>query len=56
VPSPSPVQLRALAFEAVHVAEQAAIAAAALTGRGDKIAADEAAVDAMRNALNDVPT
>jgi fructose-1,6-bisphosphatase II / sedoheptulose-1,7-bisphosphatase len=45
-------RLRGLAFEAVQVAENAAIAASHLVGRGDKIAADQAAVDAMRNALN----
>ncbi|MGD9980067.1 MAG: fructose-bisphosphatase class II, partial [Hyphomonadaceae bacterium] len=33
----------------------AAIAAARLVGRGDERAADQAAVDAMRAALNDVP-
>jgi fructose-1,6-bisphosphatase II / sedoheptulose-1,7-bisphosphatase len=36
----------------VHVAEEAAIAAWALAGRGDEKAADQAAVDAMRTALN----
>jgi len=44
--------LEALANQAVDAAELAAIAAARLVGRGDKIAADQAAVDAMRNALN----
>ena len=50
----TPSQLRALAFEAVHVAENAALAASRLVGRGDKIAADQAAVDHMRQALNDI--
>ncbi len=43
---------RTLVMEAVHVAEEAAIAAWALAGRGDEKAADQAAVDAMRTALN----
>lgn len=41
-----------LAFQAAVVAEEAAIAASALVGRGDEKAADQAAVDAMRTALN----
>jgi fructose-1,6-bisphosphatase II / sedoheptulose-1,7-bisphosphatase len=41
-----------LAFAAGRVAIAAAIAAAKLVGRGDEKAADQAAVDAMRNALN----
>ncbi len=41
-----------LAFEALNAAEMAAIAAERLAGRGDKIAADQAAVDAMRKGLN----
>ena len=43
---------RALALEAVRVTEAAAIAAAKWAGRGDEKAADQAAVDAMRTALN----
>jgi fructose-1,6-bisphosphatase II / sedoheptulose-1,7-bisphosphatase len=43
---------RDLASDAVNVVEAAAIAAAALVGRGDEKAADQAAVDAMRTALN----
>src|SRR5690606_27888772 len=43
---------RNLALEAVRVTEAAAIAAARLVGLGDEMAADQAAVDAMRNALN----
>src|SRR5579859_7380249 len=43
---------RNLALEAVRVTEEAALAAARLIGRGDEKAADQAAVDAMRTALN----
>jgi fructose-1,6-bisphosphatase II / sedoheptulose-1,7-bisphosphatase len=43
---------RDLASDAVKVVEAAAIAAAALVGRGDEKAADQVAVDAMRTALN----
>ena len=43
---------RTLTLEAVRVTEAAAIAAAKLVGRGDEKAADQAAVDAMRKALN----
>ena len=50
----SQVLNRALVMDAVHVSEQAAIAAWALVGRGDEMAADQAAVDAMRNALNEL--
>ena len=43
--------LERLSFGALHAAEIAAIAAAKLIGCGDKIAADQAAVDALlRNA------
>jgi fructose-1,6-bisphosphatase II / sedoheptulose-1,7-bisphosphatase len=45
---------RALVMDAVRVAEAAAIAAWALAGRGDEKAADQAAVDAMRTALNEL--
>jgi fructose-1,6-bisphosphatase II / sedoheptulose-1,7-bisphosphatase len=41
-----------LVMDAVHVAEEAAIGAWALVGHGDEKAADQAAVDAMRTALN----
>ena len=41
-----------LAFAAGKVTATAAIAAARLVGRGDEKAADQAAVDAMRQALN----
>jgi fructose-1,6-bisphosphatase II / sedoheptulose-1,7-bisphosphatase len=43
---------RNLALEAVRVTEVAALAASRLMGRGDEKAADQAAVDAMRSALN----
>ena len=43
---------RKLALEAVRVTEAAAISAARLIGRGDERAADQAAVEAMRAALN----
>src|SRR6187200_3581542 len=43
---------RNLAMEAVRVTEAAALAASKLMGRGDEKAADQAAVDAMRSALN----
>ena len=43
---------RNLAMEVVRVTEAAALAAARLMGRGDNVAADQAAVTAMRKALN----
>lgn len=43
---------RMLTLELARVTEAAAIAAARLIGRGDEQAADQAAVDAMRRALN----
>ncbi len=43
---------RNLALEAVRVTEAAALSASLLMGRGDEMAADQAAVDAMRKALN----
>ena len=43
---------RMLSLGLARVSEQAAIAAAKLVGRGDEKAADQAAVDAMRNQLN----
>src|SRR3954466_11845434 len=45
---------RGLVLDAVRVTEIAAIAAWKLVGRGDEKEADQAAVDAMRNALNDL--
>jgi fructose-1,6-bisphosphatase II len=46
---------RNLALELVRVTEAAALAAARWVGRGDKEAADQAAVDAMRLLLDTVP-
>ncbi|PXA99624.1 class II fructose-bisphosphatase [Nostoc sp. 3335mG] len=43
---------RVLVLEMVRVTEAAAIAASTLIGRGDEKAADAAAVEAMRDALN----
>ncbi|MBM3525181.1 MAG: class II fructose-bisphosphatase [Alphaproteobacteria bacterium] len=43
---------RNLALEVVRVTEAAALSASKLMGRGDEKAADQAAVDAMRRALN----
>ena len=44
-----------LTFEAIRVSEAAALAASRLIGMGDEKAADQAAVDAMRTALNELP-
>jgi fructose-1,6-bisphosphatase II len=46
---------RNLALELVRVTEAAALGAATLVGMGDKEAADQAAVDAMRFVLDSVP-
>ena len=46
---------RAFALEAVRVTEAAARAAAVQIGRGDEHAADQAAVEAMRAAFNQLP-
>jgi fructose-1,6-bisphosphatase II / sedoheptulose-1,7-bisphosphatase len=46
---------RVLVLEMVRVTEAAAIAASRLIGRGDEKAADAAAVEAMRMALNELP-
>nr|CDP80199.1 fructose 1,6-bisphosphatase II [Bartonella schoenbuchensis] len=46
---------RILTLELVRVTECAAVAAARLRGRGDEKAADQAAVDAMRQELNCLP-
>ncbi|MGH6784730.1 MAG: fructose-bisphosphatase class II, partial [Sphingomicrobium sp.] len=46
---------RVLVLEMVRVTEAAAIAASKLIGRGDNVAADAAAVEAMRDALNALP-
>src|SRR5512141_853391 len=45
---------RNLALDLVRVTEAAALAAGRFMGRGDKIAADQAAVDAMRLVLNTI--
>ena len=45
---------RVLVLEMVRVTERAAIAASTLIGRGDEKAADAAAVNAMRDALNEL--
>jgi fructose-1,6-bisphosphatase II / sedoheptulose-1,7-bisphosphatase len=46
---------RVFAIEAVRVTEAAAISAARQIGRGDEHAADQAAVEAMRHAFNQLP-
>src|SRR5438874_13053639 len=45
---------RNLSFELVRVTEAAALASARWMGKGNKIAADQAAVNAMRFALDSV--
>ena len=52
--TPSQVLDRVLVLEMVRVTEAAAIGAAKLIGRGDEKAADHAAVEAMRAALNEL--
>ncbi len=52
MPKASKTLDRVLVLEMVRVTEAAAIAAARLVGRGDEKAADAAAVEAMREALN----
>jgi fructose-1,6-bisphosphatase II / sedoheptulose-1,7-bisphosphatase len=54
MPDASKVLDRVLVLEMVRVTEAAAIAASTLTGRGDEKAADAAAVEAMRAALNEL--
>ncbi|MBW6527158.1 class II fructose-bisphosphatase [Sphingomonas sp. RHCKR7] len=54
MPQASKVLDRVLVLEMVRVTEAAAIAASQLTGRGDEKAADAAAVEAMRAALNEL--
>src|SRR3954463_13846603 len=51
-PAASHVLDRVLVLEMVRVTEAAAISASKLIGRGDEKAADAAAVEAMRAALN----
>ena len=46
---------RILTLELVRVTERAAVSAARWRGRGDEMAADAAAVDAMRRELNRLP-
>ncbi len=46
---------RILSLEIVRVTERAAVSAARLRGRGNEVAADQAAVDAMRRELNKLP-
>ncbi|NUT01801.1 MAG: fructose-bisphosphatase class II, partial [Sphingomonas sp.] len=45
---------RVLVLEMVRVTEAAAVAASQWIGRGDNDAADAAAVEAMREALNEL--
>ena len=52
--TPSQILDRVLVLEMVRVTEAAAIAASKLIGRGDEKAADAAAVEAMRAALNEL--
>jgi fructose-1,6-bisphosphatase II / sedoheptulose-1,7-bisphosphatase len=54
-PAASNVLDRVLVLEMVRVTEAAAIAASKWIGRGDNDAADAAAVEAMRMALNELP-
>ena len=54
-PAASHVLDRVLVLEMVRVTEAAAISASKLIGRGDEKAADAAAVEAMRGALNELP-
>ncbi len=51
-PKGAPVLDRILTLEVVRVTERAAVAAARQRGRGDEVAADQAAVNAMRGELN----
>jgi len=48
------IPTRNLALELVRVTEAAALAAGRFMGRGDKVAADKASVDAMRYMLNTI--
>jgi fructose-1,6-bisphosphatase II / sedoheptulose-1,7-bisphosphatase len=51
---PSNALDRLLVLEMVRVTEAAAVGASKLVGRGDERAADQAAVEAMRSALNEL--
>ncbi len=53
-PNQQPALDRILILEIARVTEAAAVAAAELVGRGDQRGADQAAVDAMRKALNSI--
>ena len=52
MPESSSALDRVLTLELARVTERTAVAAARLRGRGDEVAADQAAVDAMRKELN----
>ena len=52
MPDSSSALDRVLTLELARVTERTAVAAARLRGRGDEVAADQAAVDAMRKELN----
>ena len=52
---PHQVLERILSIEIVRVTERAAVSAARLRGRGAEKASDQAAVDAMRRELNNLP-
>src|ERR687889_2898225 len=54
-PAASSALDRVLVLEMVRVTEAAAISASKWIGRGDNDAADAAAVEAMREALNELP-
>ncbi len=54
LPNPNYVLERNLALETVRVTEAAALSAATWMGRGSEDDADQAAVDAMRKALNSI--
>jgi len=53
--SPSASVEQHLAFELARVVEEAAVAAARTMGQGDRPGSDQAAVQAMRRAFEDVP-
>ncbi len=53
--APGQVLERILTIEIVRVTERAAVAAARLRGRGNEKQTDQAAVDAMRRELNQLP-
>src|SRR5580693_854848 len=52
---PNPILERALSIEIARVTERAAVAAARLRGRGAEKKSDQAAVDAMRRELGNLP-